>query len=176
MLLERVELAYLDQSIRKDGSGRHFAGFGLCGLGSCGLGAGLRASSQIPNLSTNPELTKCQTNLCIDYCKSLPTHGRNTATSVLFILFLFLSRCHFPETIAIRASLAGFGLCGRGTNRFRTADSRAPARLESIPKPSLTTPDSLRSPSRDRPEPCLSHLSILPDDGRVDRPTNSWTL
>ncbi len=55
--------------------------------------------------------------------------------SVLFILFLFLSCCHFLEsrvTIAIWASLAGFGLYGLDTNRFRTAGSRARARPESI--------------------------------------------
>ena len=124
-------------TLARDGLGRHFAGFGLRGLGSCGLQAGPQASSQIPNFPTNPELTKCQNNLCSGYCKSLPTHGRNPVTSVLFILFLFLSCCHFSETIAIRAILAGFGLCGLGTNRFRTADSGARARPESIPNPGL---------------------------------------
>ncbi len=110
----------------RDGSGRHFAHIGPWELGSCGLRAGPRVQSQIPNFPTNPALTKCPTNLCRDYCKTLPTHGRYTVTSVLFILFLFLSRCHFSEsrvTVAIRASLAGFGLCGLGglgANRFRT--------------------------------------------------------
>ncbi len=109
----------------RDGSGRHLAGFGLR--------AGPRARSQIPKLPTNPELTKDETNLCADCCRSLPTHGRNTVISVLFILSLLLSRCQFSETIAIRASLAGFGLYGPDTNRFRTAGSRARARPESIP-------------------------------------------
>ncbi len=95
------------------------------------LRAGLRAKSQIPNFPINPDLTKCQTNLCTNYCKFLPTHGRNTVTNVLFMLFL--SHCHFSETIAIRGSLAGFRLCGLGTNRFRTVGSRARARPQSIP-------------------------------------------
>ncbi len=108
----------------------------FCGFRDMRAGK-LQAADCVPDLKSQiSPLTRswqCQTNLCTDNCKSLPTHGRNTVTSVLFILFLFQSRFHFSETIAIRASLAGFGLCGRGTNRFRTAGSRARARPEFIP-------------------------------------------
>ncbi len=54
-------------------------------------------------------------------------------TSVLFILFLFLSCCHFSEAIAIWAGIVGLGQCRLGTNRFRIVGSQAPARPESIP-------------------------------------------
>ncbi len=105
------------------------SGFAGCEAASFRLARGSDLKSQI----FSPELRKCHTNLCTDYCKSLPTHRRNTVTGVLFILFLFLSCCHFSETIAIRSSLAGFGLCRVGTSRFRTGGSRAQAQPECIP-------------------------------------------
>ncbi len=80
----------------RDGSGRHLAGFGLRGLGSWGLRASPRARSQIPNLPTNPELAKCQTNLCADYCKSLPTQ-------------LFSSYCLFSCSVVISQKPQQFG-------------------------------------------------------------------
>ncbi len=66
------------------------------------------------------------TNLCTDCCKTLPTRGKNTVTSVLFALLLFLSRGRFSEdrvAAAIRASLGCFGLCGLDKNRLRPAGS-----------------------------------------------------
>ncbi len=59
------------QLIFRDGSG-HCAGFVLCGLGSCRLACGPDLKSQISPLTQS---WQCQTNLCTDHCKSLPTHG-----------------------------------------------------------------------------------------------------
>ncbi len=66
----------------KNGSGRHLLVLGYAGWEVPGFRAGPRARSQIQNLPTNPELTNCQNNLCTDYCKTLPSHGRNTDACV----------------------------------------------------------------------------------------------
>ncbi len=72
--------------------------------GNAGWEAGPRARSQIPNFLTNPELTKCETNVVTNYCKSLPTHGRNTVTSALFILFV-----PFPVPLSFLRNYSNLG-------------------------------------------------------------------
>ncbi len=115
------------------------------------LRAGPRARSQIPNLPTNPELTKCQTNQCTDYCKSSPTHGGNTATSVLFILFHFLSRCHLQQfgLVSRLSGCAGFGLPARG--------------LGLDPNPSLMTKNIKRTSKPRCPSKIRPKIPALPD-------------